>query len=128
VTVGIAEAADGVVGVLEVAAGGPGAPQRSDQFGGLHPVAGLGVDGHGHIDAPCHPRGRGEHLAGRRTLLVLIAERRGHAGAGGRDHRKTSRDYRPRRGHVPGVRKQERGAGAVQRPQLVAQALEVGCM
>ena len=73
--VGIAEAAGGVVGVLEVAAGGPRAPQRSHQLGRLHPVAGLGVDRHGHVDAPGDPRGRGEHLVARRTLVVLVAER-----------------------------------------------------
>jgi DNA-binding CsgD family transcriptional regulator len=128
VPVRIAEAADGVVAVLEIAAGGPGAPQRSDQLGGLHPVAGLGVDRHGHLDAPGDPRGRGEHLVGRRTLMVLIAERRGHATAGGRDHGKPGRDHGSRRSHVPGVRKQKRGAGALQRPQQVAPALEVGCL
>jgi hypothetical protein len=32
------------------------------------------------------------------------------------------------RGHGPGVRKQERGAGAVQGPQQVAVVLEVGCL
>ena len=107
VPVGIAKAAGGVVGVLEVAAGGPCAPQRSHQLGGLHPVAGLGVDRHGHLDAPGDPRGRGEHLVARRALVVLIAERRGHAGAGGRDHGKSSRDDGSRRGHIPSVRKQE---------------------
>ena len=124
--VGIAEAAGGVVGVLEIAAGGPGAAQRSDQLGGLHPVAGLGVDRHGHLDAPGDPRGRSEHLVARRTLVVLIAERVGHAPAGGGDHGIPGRDHGSRRGDVPGVRKQEGGAGAVQRPQQVAPALEVG--
>ena len=81
--VGIAEAAGGVVAVLEVAAGGPRAPQRGDQLGRLHAVAGLGVDRHGHLDTSCDPRGRGEHLVGRRTLVVLIAERGGRAAAGG---------------------------------------------
>ena len=125
--VGIAEAAGGVVGVLEVAAGGPGDPQRGHQLGRLHAVAGLGVDRHGHLDAPCDPRGRGEHLVGRRTLVVLIAERRGNAAAGGRDHGKPSRDHGSRRGHVPGVRKQEGIARALQRSQQVAAALEVCC-
>lgn len=122
---GIAQAAVGVVGVLEVAAGGPSALQRGGQVGGLHPVARLGVDGHGHLDAPGDPRGRGEHLVGWRTLLVVVAERRGHAAAGGRDHGKASRDHRFRGGHVPGIRKQEGGAGAVQRPQQFALVLEV---
>jgi len=128
VPVGIAEAAGGVVGVLEIAAGGPGALQRSDELGGLHPVAGLGVDRHGHVDAPGDPCGRGEHLIAWRTLVVLIAQRRGHASAGGRDHGKPSRDHGSRRSHVPGVRKQEGGAGAVQRPQQVAPALEICCL
>jgi hypothetical protein len=99
--------------------------QRGDQFGGPHPVAALGVDGHRHLDAPGDPRGRGEHLAGRGTLLVVIAEGRGHAAAGGRDHGKARRDHRFRGGHVPDVRKQERGAGTVQRPQQVTLTLEV---
>ena len=123
--VGIAKAAGGVVGVLEVAAGGPGAPQLSHKLGRLHPVAGLGVDRHGHLDAPCDPRDRGEHLVGRRTFVVLIAERGGHAAAGGCDHRRPSRGHGSRRGHVPGVRKQEGVARAVQRPQQVAPALEL---
>jgi len=60
-------------------------------------------------------------------LFDHVAERRGHAAAGCRDHGKASRDHRSRCGHVPGVRKQERGAGAVQRPQQVALTLAVGC-
>ena len=124
--VGIAEAAGGVVGVLEVAAGGARVPQRSHQLGRLHSVAGLGVDRHGYLDARCDPRRRGEHLVGRRTLVVLMAERRGHAAAGGRDHGEPGRDHGSRRGHVPGVREQEGGAGAVQRPQQLAPALELG--
>jgi hypothetical protein len=117
-----------VVGVLEVAAGGPGAPQRGDQLGGGHPVAGLGVDGHGDVDAPGDPRGGVEHLVARRALVVLIAERFGHAGAGGRDHGEPGRDHGSRGRHVPGVRKQEWGAGAMQRPQQVAPGLEVCCL
>ena len=128
VPIGIAETAGGVVAVLEVAADGPGAPQGGHQLGRLHPVAGLGVDRHGHIDAPCDPRGRGEHLVGRRTLVVLIAERGGHAATGGRDHGIPSRGDGSRRGHVPGVRKQEGSARAVQGPQQVAVALEVCCL
>ena len=111
VPVGIAKAAGGVVGVLEVAAGGSRGPQRSHQLGRLHAVAGLGVDRHGHLDAPCDPRGRGEHLVGRRTFAVLIAERGGHAAAGGCDHRRPSRDHGSRRGHVPGIRKQKGSLG-----------------
>ena len=103
------------------------APRRvSHQLGRLHPVAGLGVDRHGHVDAPPYPRGGGQHLVGRRLLVVLVAERSGHTGAGGRDHREPGRDDGSRRGHVPGVRKEERVAGAVQRPQEVASALKVG--
>ena len=124
---GITEAAGGVVAVLEVAPGGPDGPQRGHQRGRLHPVAGLGVDRHGHLDAPGDPRGRGEHLVGRRTFVVFVAERGGHAAAGGRDDGEPSRNHRSRRGHVPGVRKQEGVAGAVQRPQQVALALEAGC-
>ncbi len=44
--------------------------------------------------------------------MVLVAERRGHAAAGGRDHGKPGRDHCFRRGDVPGVRKEEGGAGA----------------
>ena len=126
VAAGIAQSAGGVVGVLEVATGGAREPQRRHQIGRFHPVAGLGVDRHGHLDVPCDPRGRGEHLVRRRTLVVLIAKRRGHTRAGGRDHRKPSRDHGSRRGHVPGIRQQEGSAGAMQRPQQVAPALEVG--
>ena len=121
--VGVMEGA--VVAVLEVAAGGPGAPQRRHQLGGLHPVAGLGVDGHGHVDPVGDPRGRGEHLV-RRRVVVLIAEGRRHRRAAGRDDGEPGRDHRPRRGHVPGVREQERRAGAVQGPQQIAPALEIG--
>jgi hypothetical protein len=117
-----------VVAVLEVAAGCTRAPQRGHQLGGLHAVTGLGVDRHGHLDTPCDPRGRAEHLAARRTLVVLIAERGGHAAAGGRDDGKPGRDHGSRRGHVPGVRQQKRVAGPVQRPKQVAPAVEIGCL
>jgi hypothetical protein len=70
-------------------------------------------------------RGGGDHLVGRRALLVLLSERRGRAAAGGRDHGKASRDDRSRGGHVPGVRKYEMGAGAVQRPQQLALILKI---
>jgi hypothetical protein len=113
VPVGIAETAGGVVGVLDVAPGRPRASQRSHQLSRLHPIAGLGVDRHGHIDAPCDPRGRGEHLVGRRVLVILMAERGGYAAAGRCDHGEPSRHHRSGRCHVPGVRKQERGARAV---------------
>jgi hypothetical protein len=125
--VGIAQPARRVIGVLEVEAGGPHAPQGSDQLGRLDPVAGLGVDRHGHLDAARDPRGRGEHLVGRRVLVVLVAERRGHAAARGRDDREAGRDHGPRCGHVPSVRKQDGSARALQRPQQVAPVLEVGC-
>ena len=114
---GIAEAAGGVVAVLEVAAGGPRAPQRSHQLGRLHAVPGLSVDRHGHLDTACDPRGRGEHLVGRRTLVVLIAERGGRACAGGGNHGKPGCNHGPCRGHIPGVRKEEGCAGTLQRPQ-----------
>ena len=107
---------------------GAHAPQRSHQLDRLHPVAGLGVDRHGHIDAPGHPRSRGEHLVGRRTLVVLVAERGGHPGAGGRDDGEPGRDHGVRRGHVPGVGQQEGCAGAVERPQQLAAALEINCL
>ena len=107
--------------------GGPGVAERSHDRARLHAVPGLGVDGHGHLDAPRDPRGGGEHLVGRRTLVVLVAERGRHAEAGGRDHREPGLDHGLRRRHIPGVREQERGAGLVQRPQQVAPALEVGC-
>jgi hypothetical protein len=116
----IAEAFVSVVGVLEVAAGGPRGPQRSRQLGRLHPVAGFGVDRHRHLDAPHDPRRRREHLVGRRALVVLVAERR--------DDGKPSRDHGSRRGHVPGVRKQKGVARAVQRPEQIAAALEVSCL
>ena len=114
-----------MVGVLEVAAGRPGGPERSHQLGRLHPVPGLGVDRYGHVDTSRDPRGRGEHLLGRRTLVILVAERFGHAAAGGRDHGKSSRHDGSRRGHIPGVRKQEGRARSVQRPQQVTPALKV---
>ena len=125
--VGIAEAAGGVVGVLDVAAGGSYVSECSHELDRLHAVAGLGVDCHGHVDALRDPRGSGEHLIGGRTLVILVAERGGHAAAGSRDHGKPSRDHGSRRGHVPGVRKQEGVAGALQRPQQVALAPEAGC-
>jgi len=80
---------------------------------GAQPVALLGVDGHGHRDPVGDPRGRGEHLLGRR-LVVLVAERRRHGHAAGRDHGEAGRLYGPGRGHIPDIRKQERRAGAVQ--------------
>jgi hypothetical protein len=127
VLVGIAEAAGGVVTVLEVASGGSHAPQRSHQLGRLHAVTGLCVDRHGHLDAPRDPRRRGEHLVARRRLVVLIAESGGDAAAGGRDHRKSGRDHGSRRGNIPGVRKQERFTRAMQRSQQVAGIYDCGC-
>ena len=124
--VGIAQPAGGVVGVLEVAAGEPGAAQQRHELGRVHVVAGLGVDGHGHIDVACDARGRAEHVIARRIRVIFVAEHRGHPPAGRRDHRKPSRDHRSRRRDVPGVRKQQRIAGAVQRPQQVTPALESG--
>jgi hypothetical protein len=49
VPLGIAEAAGGVVGVLQVAAGGPGASEGRHQLGRLHSVPGLGVHRHGNL-------------------------------------------------------------------------------
>ena len=93
-----------MVSVLEVAAGRAHEPQHAHKVGGRHPVAGLGVDGHWYVDAQCDPRARGEHLVARRTLVVFIAERLGHARARGRNHRKPSRDHGSGRGNVPRVR------------------------
>jgi hypothetical protein len=127
VALGVAEASGGVLGVLEIAADGPGVPERSHHRARLHAVAGFGVDGHRHLDAPRDPRGGGEHLVGRRTLIVLVAERGRHAEAGGRDHREPGVDHGLRRRHIPRVREQQRRAGLVQRLQQIAPAQEVLC-
>ena len=127
VPVGIAKAAGGVVGVLEVAAGGSRGPQRSHQLGRLHAVAGLGVDRHGHLDAPCDPRGRGEHLVGRRTFAVLIANSRAWRPRRRWWLRPPETQPRPRLSPWPRPRHSEAEgvARAVQRPQQVAPALEL---
>ena len=126
--VGIAHVSGGVVRVLQVAACGSQAPQRRDQLRGLQPVAGLGVDRHGHVYAPCDPRGGSEHLLGRRALLVLIAKRRSYGPTGGRDHGKPRRNHSSRSTDIPGVRQYEGGATAMQRAQLFAAAFEVRCV
>jgi hypothetical protein len=91
----------------------PAAPARRDELCGLHSVAGLGVDRHRHVDAPCDQRRRGEHLVGRRTLVILVAQRGGHAGAGGRDHGEPGGDDGSRGRCVPRVREQKRVPGAM---------------
>ena len=93
----VAQLAGGVVGVLEVAAGRPRLLQPGHEIGGLHPIAGLGVDGHGDVDTCGDPRGGSEHLVAGRPLVILIAERGGHAAARGRNHGETGRYHGPRR-------------------------------
>ena len=123
----VTQAAGGVVAVLEVAAGDPDAAQRSHQLRRVHPVAGLGVHGHGHVDTPRDARGRGEHLVDWRTLVILVAERGGDPRAGRGNHGKPSGDHGSCGRHIPHVRKQEGRAGPVQRPQQFAAAREIWC-
>jgi len=122
----IAQGTSDVVGVLEVTASRSNAFHGSNEIRGLHSIACLGVDRHRDIDASADAGRRGKHFVSGRPLVIVVAERSRHATASGRDDGKAGRDHGSRRGHVPGVRKQEGGAGAVQRAQHIAPALEVG--
>ena len=110
----VAQLAGGVIGVLEVAAGRPHRLQPGHEIGRLHPIAGLGIDRHWDVDSCGDPRGGSEHLVAGRPLVILIAERGGYPAARRRNHGESRRHHGPRRGGVPGVRKDERGAGHVQ--------------
>jgi hypothetical protein len=126
--VGISEAASDVVRVLQVGAGCAQTPQRSHQLDWLHPVSGFSVNITGTATAlAIRAAAATISSAGAPwcTLVILIPERGGNTSTGGGDHREPGRDHGSRRRHVPGVRKQNRGAGALQRSQQVAPTSEV---
>ena len=112
----VAQGAGGVIGVLEVAADRAGAEQAVDEGVGREAVAGLAVGGHRHVDRGDDPRERGEGLLGGDVAAVGVAERLGHAHAGGGQRGRVG-DQRLGAGRVPGVAQHERAAGAMQRAQ-----------
>ena len=112
----VAQAAGGVIGVLEVAADGARAEQAGDEGMGVEPVAGLAVGGDRHVDGGHDARERGEGLLGGDVAAVVVAERLGHPHAGG-GQRGSVGDQRLGAGRVPGVAQHERGAGAMERAQ-----------
>ena len=120
----VADFTGGVVGFLEVAAGRPRVAQRRHQIGRRQAVSGFGVDRHRHVDGARDAPRRGEHLARRGILVVVVAERVGDAGARRGDHGIPGCHDRTGGGDVPGVREQQRVTGCVQRPQLVAVFLQ----
>src|SRR5918994_756879 len=122
----IAQLTGRMVGVLEVAARRPDLPQVGYKVGGLDPIAGLGVDRHGHLDGCRDAPGGSEHLVTGRPLVVLVAERGGHAAARRRDDGKAGGYHRPRRGDIPGVWKHQWGAGDVKRAEQIAATVELG--
>ena len=106
-----------VVAVLEVEPDGAGRGEALGQLAAGEAVAGLHVGGHGHADRAYDAGDGRQHLLDRRLLAVLVAERLGHAAAGG-GHGRQARGLDDLRGRgVPGVGEDERIARDVQGAQ-----------